>query len=241
MGVSRPALDARHKIKCPGVHHLLLPPVSLKLRESFQVRVPPEVVWHFLIDPAQVVRCLPGAELTETVDTRTYRGRVKVKVGPISTAYDGTAQLTELDEGARRMQMVGEGREMGAAGSAKMTMVGTVTPHPEGGSQVDVDATIDIAGRVMQFGRGLVESVSRQLFRQFADAVRQTLELEHATAAPTTNPGFPPRDGDALLTPAPPQAGAPSPAAAPAPNELRIVPLLWRALLDWIRRFFGGA
>jgi carbon monoxide dehydrogenase subunit G len=184
--------------------------VSLKLRESFQVRVPPERAWHFLIDPAQVVRCLPGAELTETVDARTYRGRVKVKVGPISTAYDGTARLTELDEGAHRMQMVGEGREMGAAGSAKMTMVVNITAHPDGGSQVDVDATIDIAGRVMQFGGGLIQSVSRQLFRQFADAVRQTLEQEEATATVVDRPA------------------------------VAIVPLLLRALLDWVRRLFGA-
>lgn len=215
--------------------------MSLKLRESFQLRVPPERVWHFLIDPAQVVRCLPGAELTETVDARTYRGRVKVKVGPISTAYDGTAQLTELDHDTHRMQMVGEGREMGAAGSAKMTMIGTVTAHPEGGSRVDVEATIDIAGRVMQFGSGLVESVSRQLFRQFADAVRQTLELEVTTAANVANSAVPMETGaDPWLTNSPTDVAARPPTAAPSPNELRIIPLLLRALWDWVHRFFGS-
>ena len=201
--------------------------------------MPPERAWQFLIDPTQVVRCLPGAELTETVDARTYRGRVKVKVGPVSTAYDGTAQLTEVDEGTHTMRMVGEGREMGAAGSARMTMVGTVSAHPEGGSAVSVDATIDIAGRVMQFGRGLVESVSRQLFRQFADAVRQTLEQgepEGAVAAsPTPDVAGAPRNTAALESP-----GSVPPAAAPAPRELRILPLLWRALVDWVRRLFGG-
>lgn len=215
--------------------------MSLHLRESFHVHVAPEHVWHFLIDPARVVRCLPGAELTETVDPLTYRGRVKVKVGPISTAYAGTAQLTELDDGARRMQMVGEGREMGAAGSAKMTMVGTVTAHPDGGSQVDVDATIDIAGRVMQFGRGLVESVSRQLFRQFADAVRQTLEHDDeatmAPRSPSATTGAAPTQPNASM---PGHVAAVTSAAAPAPHELRIVPLLLRALLDWMRRLFRG-
>jgi uncharacterized protein len=216
--------------------------VSLNIRESFQVRVPPERAWQFLIDPARVVRCLPGAELTETVDERTYRGRVKVKVGPISTAYEGKAQLTEVYEGARMMRLVGEGREMGAAGSAKLTMVGTVTEHPEGGSQVSVDATIDIAGRVMQFGRGLVESVSRQLFRQFADAVRQTLEQEEAeanaavveTLRAVTEPDT--DRSDATPTPVP----TVTPSAPPATRELRIIPLLLRALVDWVRRLFGA-
>ena len=216
--------------------------MSLNIRESFQVRVPPERVWHFLIDPARVVRCLPGAELTETVDERTYRGRVKVKVGPISTAYEGTAQLTEVYEGTRMMRMVGEGREMGAAGSAKLTMVGTVTEHPEGGSQVSVDATIDIAGRVMQFGRGLVESVSRQLFRQFSDAVRQTLEQEEADANAATVAALPsvsPAATDRSQAPlAPPSTVRPS--APPAPRELRVIPLVLRALLNWVRRLFGA-
>ena len=186
--------------------------MSVKLRESFHVGVEPERVWQFLTDPVQVVQCLPGAELTEVIDARTYRGRAKVKVGPISTSYEGTARLTELDAGAHRMQMLGEGREMGAAGSAKMRMTGTVTAHPDGGSQIEVDATIDIAGRVMQFGGGLIESVSRQLFRQFADAVRETLERQEATVG-----------------------------AAPQARAVRIVPLLFRALLDWVRRLFSKA
>ena len=126
-----------------------------------------------------------------------------------------------------------------------MTMVGTVTAHPESGSLVDVDATIDIAGRVMQFGRGLVESVSRQLFRQFADSVRQTLEQREGTAANTANPDLPSRGGGDS-PPAPPATAAPataapqSPVATPAPNELRILPLLVRALMDWVRRLFGA-
>jgi carbon monoxide dehydrogenase subunit G len=189
-----------------------------------------------MIDPSRVVRCLPGAELTETVDAKTYRGRVKVKVGPISTAYDGTARLTEVNEQTRTMQMVGEGREVGAAGSAKMTMVGAVVPDDGGGSSISVDASIDIAGRVMQIGRGLVESVSRQLFRQFADSVREALEQE--APAPALIASAPPiveaADATATTSTAPP-------AAPPAPpsNELRLLPLLWRALIDWIRKLFG--
>lgn len=210
--------------------------MSLNIRESFQVRVAPERAWEFLTDPARVVRCLPGATLTETLDDRTYRGRVTVKVGPISTAYDGTAKLTEVDNSTRTMRMVGEGRELGAAGSAKMTMVGTVTPHVEGGSTVEVDATIDIAGRVMQFGRGLVESFSRQLFKQFAAAVRDTLETsEEATilAASASGPTVTPLTTD---TASPLSVGAG--ASAPSQRELRVLPLLWRALVDWIRRLF---
>lgn len=157
--------------------------MSLLLNETFRVSASPERVWAFLKNPADVVTCLPGAELTSTIDERTYGGRVKVKVGPITAAYAGKATLAEVDDATRRMQIVAEGKESGGPGSARMTMTGVVTALPEGGSEVSVDATIDIAGRVMQFGRGLIESVNKQLFKQFAEAVQAKLAVAEAPAA----------------------------------------------------------
>ena len=154
--------------------------MSLSLNETFRVDAPADRVWQFLKDPAQVVTCLPGAELTETIDAQTYGGRVKVKVGPITAAYAGKATLAQVDDAARRMQIIAEGKESGGAGSARMTMTGAVTSLPDGGSEVRVDATIDIAGRVMQFGRGLIESVNKQLFKQFADSVQAKLQAAHS-------------------------------------------------------------
>ena len=233
--------------------------MSLNFRESFQVLVPPERAWQFVTNPGRVALCLPGAELTETVDATTYRGRVKIKLGPISTAYDGTATLTEVNDATRTMRMVGEGRELGSAGSARMKMVGTVTPHPDGGSLIEVDATIDIAGRIMQFGRGLIESFSRQLFKEFADAVRQTLErsdgpatesVAASGAAPAATPAATAAADIAVSAhTAPTQAVASlqqnpdrsTPAAAPQPRELRVLPMLWRAVVDWLRHLLGGA
>lgn len=217
--------------------------MSLNIRESFEVRAPPLRVWQFLTDPALVVRCLPGAELIETIDASTYRGRVSVKAGPISTAYDGTARLTEVNEETRIMRLVGEGREVGAAGSAKLTMVGTVSNHPAGGSTVEIDATIDIAGRIMQFGRGLVESFSRQIFKEFAIAVRETLEHGEAAAmvdaartrgAMEESASVPPDASVSTQSP-----GTVTPAAVSRTSELRVMPLLWRVILGWVRRLFG--
>ncbi len=154
--------------------------MSLTLNETFRVAAPPERVWQFLKNPADVVTCLPGAELTGTIDAQTYAGRVKVKVGPITAAYAGKATLAQVDDAARRMQIIAEGKESGGPGSARMTMTGQVTALDDATSEVSVDAAIEIAGRVMQFGRGLIESVNKQLFKQFADSVRAKLEAAHA-------------------------------------------------------------
>lgn len=166
--------------------------MSLTLNETFRVAAPADRVWQFLKDPAQVVTCLPGAELTDTIDATTYGGRVKVKVGPITAKYAGKATLAQVDDGARRMQIVAEGKESGGSGSARMTMTGSVTALPDGASEVSVDAQIDIAGRVMQFGRGLIESVNKQLFKQFAESVQAKLEAAHASES--SAPPSPPAD-----------------------------------------------
>lgn len=197
--------------------------MSITIHETFTVNAPITRVWRFLTTPQEVVECLPGAELTEVLGEREYAGRVKVKVGPVTAAYTGKATLADVDEANHRITLVGEGRETGGAGSAKMTMQGGVTPNAAGGSDVTVDAAIDIAGKVMQFGRGLVESVSQQLFKQFVEQARVKLESE-APAAVESPLGS--------NNPAPTSAAAPT----TAPRELRLLPLLWRAIVDWFRR-----
>lgn len=200
--------------------------MSITIHETFTVNAPIERVWHFLTTPQEVVQCLPGAELTEVLSDHEYAGRVKVKVGPVTAAYAGKATLAEVDEPGHRITLIGEGRETGGAGSAKMTMRGGVVPNVGGGSDVSVDATIDIAGKVMQFGRGLVESVSQQLFKQFVEQARVKLE-----SAPPPAEVHRPLGSD---NPTPPSTPAPTTAAP----ELRLLPLLWRAIADWFKRLF---
>lgn len=249
--------------------------MAITLNETFRVSAPPDRVWAFLKDPAQVVTCLPGAELTETLDEKTYAGRVKVKVGPITAAYAGRATLAQVDDADRRMQIVAEGKESGGSGQARMTMSGHVSALPEGGSQVSVDAQIDIAGRVMQFGRGLIESVNKQLFKQFADSVQAKLAEAPSDAVAVTpaapaaaEPANPTAAASQLSTAratmSEPATGVLSPPPVPQPlpdgalaayprkefqrasevtiakgEELRIIPLLWKVLVDFVKGVFG--
>jgi len=224
--------------------------MSIKLNETFQVNAPADLVWHFLKNPAEVVTCLPGAELTEAIDAQTYGGRVKVKVGPMTAAYSGRATLTEVDDVAHRMQIVGEGKESGGAGTARMTLTGIVTSLPDGSSEVSVDASIDIAGRVMQFGRGLIESVNKQLFRQFAESVQRKLAAAYAAqqdapmAAERMLSITAPEALHASHSPSTAHSSAERPSVTAAPmargEDLRALPLLWRAFMSWLRGVFGS-
>lgn len=152
--------------------------MAFKITERFEVQAPVERVWKYLIDPASVVQCLPGAELLESQDERTFTGQIKVKVGPLSMSYKGKGTFTEMNDETHTVRMVGEAREVGGSGSTKVTMVSVVTALDGGGSQVSVDAEINLVGRIVQFGRGMIEEVSRQMFRQFAVCVKGRLEVE---------------------------------------------------------------
>ena len=233
--------------------------MAIRIQEVFEIQAHPDRVWSYLTDPRQVVNCLPGAELTSVQDDTTFLGRVKVKVGPISTAYAGKVILTERDEANRVVKMTGEGRESGGAGSAKMTMTSSVVALANGGSEVRVVADIDIVGRIAQFGRGMIESVNKQMFKQFTQCVRATLAAG-SSDAPT--PGEPPGPGDGTpavaepptappahpvwasvlatptsgsIVPASPLPSPPPRSGAPASGQpVRLIPVLLRAFVDWL-------
>jgi carbon monoxide dehydrogenase subunit G len=159
---------------------------SLKIEERFSVQAPVERVWRFLLDPEQIAPCLPGAELLQVESERTFHGQMKVKVGPVTVAYQGTIELTEVDEAGRRVQMLGKGKEKGGAGSAKMTMESRLEPQDDGAVAISVTSDVELAGRIVRFGRGMIQSVSAQLFKQFAGNVRQALEGAGADTPPDT-------------------------------------------------------
>jgi uncharacterized protein len=190
--------------------------MSIRIEEVFDIQAPPERVWAYLTDPRQVVHCLPGAELTSVQDETTFLGKVKVKVGPIVTAYAGKVILTGRDDANRIVSMVGEGRESGGTGSAKMTMTSTLSEVAGGATQVRVVADVDIVGRIAQFGRGMIESVNKQMFRQFTDCVRATLATPIAETPAESAPTPSAPSSMTPSAPVAPVASAPVTSATPA-------------------------
>jgi hypothetical protein len=196
--------------------------VAIRIDESFEVDSPPDRVWAFLIDPTQVVQCLPGAELLTQEDARTFTGRIRVKVGPVTAAYRGRAHFEEVDEAARRVRLSGDGQESTGGGGAKMKMTSSVTSLPDGGTRVQVESEVEVVGRLVQFGRGMMEEVSRQIFQQFAQNVRSKLEAEHPL----------PVSAQAVAQP----AAAPPPSPQPQSQPVRALPLILRALRELLLR-----
>ena len=192
--------------------------MAFKIEERFEVQAPVERVWKYLIDPARVVECLPGAELLEMKDEQSFTGAIKVKVGPLSMSYKGNAKFTEVNEQTHQVRMVGDAREVGGSGSTKVTMLSTVAPLANGGSEVVVNADVELVGRIVQFGRGMIEEVSRQMFRQFSTCVKAKLEVVEETQ------------------PAEKPVETETKAVAAAPLAFRA---LWAIIVRFLRRLFG--
>src|SRR2546430_3922268 len=182
----------------------------MHLENEFAVAAPPERVYSFLLDVNRVVTCMPGAELSEVVDPDTFKGKVKIKVGPITVAYNGTARIAERDEAARSATLEASGRETTGPGSARATA--RMSVEGEGAdSTVRLLTDFTVAGRVANFGRGVMEDVSRRLVGQMAACIKSNLEAAEAAGAA-------PAAGTAPASPAdaPPVPAAAATAQAPA-------------------------
>lgn len=149
--------------------------MAITLQETFRVPAPKAQAWQYISDPMQVAPCLPGAELTEVVDDRTYNGKVEVKVGPIVARYNGTATIQELDPDAGLITLFAKGDQVGAVGRAESTVTCRVTAVDENETEVVVEAELQIGGRLAQFGSGMIERVGKMLFGKFAECAQKKI------------------------------------------------------------------
>ncbi len=164
-------------------------------------------VWAFLVDPRRVAACVPGGVLGDVLDERTFLGEVRMALGPLTLAYRGRVQLAEVDAAERRVKIVGKARERAGTDSARLTLESALTPLPGGGTEVVAHARVDVAGRIVELGRGVLEAFAHLVFQDFAASVRATVEAEEAGRA------------------------------APGRQEaLHTLPLVWRALSAWVGR-----
>lgn len=197
----------------------------MQLENSFQVSAPPEEVFAYLLDVNKIVGCVPGAELTEVVDTTTFKGKVKVKVGPITVAYSGTARISDRDDAQRLATLSAEGRETTGPGSARATAQMRVQTAGEG-SMVQITTDYHVAGRVAQFGRGVMEDVSRRLIQEMANCIQANLE---GSDEPAENDVAAAEARASQAKPAPPQTAKPVSALS----------LLWHLIKLRVGRLFG--
>ncbi|WP_327294037.1 MULTISPECIES: SRPBCC family protein [unclassified Streptomyces] len=172
------------------------------LTNEIAVRAAPDAVFKLLNEVERVAACMPGAAL-DGLDGDAWRGRVKVKVGPITAGYAGTVRFLESDPAARRLRLQASGADVHGSGDAEAAVDLEVAEAPDGsGSLLRISTDLVIRGKIAQFGKGAIVTVSDRLLRQFAQNLVGQLSGDSpviATGSTTTV-----------------AAGSPAPAAAPA-------------------------
>lgn len=176
----------------------------MELTNQFVVSAPVEQAWSVLTDLERIAPCLPGAKL-EGVEGDDYRGVVKVKVGPITAQYNGTASFVERDDSSYRAVLRAAGRDTRGQGNASATITAQLVPDGER-TRVEIRTDLTITGKVAQFGRGALAEVSEKLLAQFVENLESTV-LGGAPEA------VPPKQ--APSEPAPPEQTPTEPASEP--------------------------
>src|SRR5690349_23547980 len=154
--------------------------MAMEMDHSFTVPVSPDRAWEVLLDVERIAPCMPGATVDE-FDGEVVTGRIKVKVGPVSLTYRGTAKFTERDADARRIVLDASGKETRGAGTASATVQASLESESSGqATKVSMHTTMNGTGRPAQFGRGVMVEVGGKIVEQFAQNLRQLITDDSA-------------------------------------------------------------
>ena len=149
--------------------------MAMEMDHSFTVPVPPERAWDVLLDVERIAPCMPGASV-DAFDGEVVTGRIKVKVGPVSLTYRGTAKFTERDPDARVILLEASGKETRGSGTASATVRAKLESESGGeATTATMHTTMNVTGRPAQFGRGVMVEIGGKLVEQFAQNLRQLI------------------------------------------------------------------
>ena len=205
----------------------------MEITNDFDVPAPIEDVWSYLLDVDKVAPCMPGAQLTETIDDRNWKGRENMKFGPVALSFAGTVTMQDRDDHAHRVVLHASGMEQRGKGAANATVTSTLEEDPVG-TRVRMVADVTLTGAVAQLSRGLLPDVSAKLTKQFAECLRLSMANEAATIS-----GPEPSDASEDYLPVPPEP--PFHPHQPKPvGGIRLgLSALFSGVARWFRKLFG--
>ena len=203
----------------------------MEFDNSFEVPLPPAQAWPLLMDVRGIAPCMPGAQLTDVIDDKNYKGNISVRLGPVALTFAGVVTFEEIDNVNHKARVRAQGTDAKGRGSAQAKSTFSLEPSAAG-SKVLVHTDLTLSGAVAQYGRGvgMIQATASAIMNQFANALKakiaQSPPAAAATAPAATRPVSPPS----------PQA-APLPAAArPISGFTLMAQVAWSA----IKRLFGG-
>jgi uncharacterized protein len=206
--------------------------MEVKLDKQYPLDVDAARAWALLSDLKATAACMPGAEITEQLSDTSYKGGVKVKVGPAVAQFGGTVDVLEKVDAERKVVMRGKGADKGGS-SASMDLTATIVPDPANPAHcvLNGSAAVIVNGKFAQFGGRMMVQVSEMILGQFVENFRQTAQsMPGGASAPTKL-----SSSSAISA-----ATAPTSTVAPkVAGEINGLAIVWALIKSWFGGLFG--
>lgn len=193
--------------------------MEVKAEKNLKLNQDPDMIWKCMIDPSFMVKSVPGAELTEQLDERNFKGKISIKIGPVTAKFNGEAEFTKLEESDYELTMEGKGIDTSGKGGANMTMNIKLSTLEEGGTEMQSSMSLSITGRLAQFGARMIVAVNNKMFDQWATSFTELLNEQTSSKDSEEKSNNQPDNGNVA-----------------EPTPVKALPLAWAA----IKGLFGS-
>ncbi|RTZ85312.1 MAG: hypothetical protein DSY95_04990 [SAR324 cluster bacterium] len=193
--------------------------MEVKAEKILKLNQDPDMIWKCMIDPSFMVKSVPGAELTEQLDERNFKGKISIKIGPVTAKFNGEAEFTKLEEADYELTMEGKGLDTSGKGGANMTMNIKLSTLEEGGTEMQSSMSLSITGRLAQFGARMIVAVNNKMFDQWATSFTELLNEQTSSKDSEEKSNNQPDNGNVA-----------------EPTPVKALPLAWAA----IKGLFGS-
>jgi len=193
--------------------------MEVKAEKNIKLNQDPDMIWKCMIDPSFMVKSVPGAELTEQLDERNFKGKISIKIGPVTAKFNGEAEFTKLEEADYELTMEGKGLDTSGKGGANMTMNIKLSTLEEGGTEMQSSMSLSITGRLAQFGARMIVAVNNKMFDQWATSFTELLNEQTSSKDSEEKSNNQPDNGNVA-----------------EPTPVKALPLAWAA----IKGLFGS-
>ena len=187
--------------------------MEVKAEKNLKLNQDPDMIWKCMIDPSFMVKSVPGAELTEQLDERNFKGKISIKIGPVNAKFNGEAEFTKLEEADYELTMEGKGLDTSGKGGANMTMNIKLSTLEEGGTEMQSSMSLSITGRLAQFGARMIVAVNNKMFDQWATSFTELLNEQTSSKDSEENSNNQPDNGNVA-----------------EPTPVKALPLAWAAI-----------
>ena len=192
--------------------------MQVDLEKEFELPGAVAQGWEFLQDIPGVASCMPGAEITDTIDEHNYKGKVKMKIGPAAMAFNGDIVVNSVDAQKRELNLIGKGQDTKGTSSASMDLTAWIVDTDAGKSALKGNASVTVTGKAASLGGRMMVQVADQILNQFganfADHIAAMGEGREAEEA---------REH-----------------IAEQPQEINGLRFAWSVFIGWLRSIFGG-